>query len=133
MQLAFNDFAKQAARTAGQPKTFILAFAGTVVWALSGFAFDFSDTWQLWMNTVTTVVTFLMVFILQNTQNRDTGAMQLKIDELIRAVEGAHKALLDLEDLSQEELDEVRKHYGRLAKEARENIQKGLRDTDTGE
>jgi low affinity Fe/Cu permease len=88
--------------------------------------FGFSDTWQLVINTGTTIVTFLMVFLIQNTQNRDTGAMQVKLDELIRAIEGAHNALLDLEELEEDDLDRVRADYLKLATEARE----ALRDAD---
>jgi len=133
MHATFDQLAKQAAREAGRPRTFVFALCGILAWAASGFVFGFSDTWQLVVNTATTIITFLMVFLLQNTQSRDTGALQLKLDELIRSVEGAHKALLDLEELGQDDLDQIRKHYEKLAHEARENLRRGKRDTDTKE
>src|SRR5919108_1987109 len=114
----FTRFAKSTARLTGQPAAFTLALAIIIVWALTGPLFRFSDTWQLVINTSTTIVTFLMVFLIQNTQNRDTEALQLKLDELIRAIETAHNALLDLEELDNEDLDRIRGHYGQLAKEA---------------
>ncbi len=100
-----------------------------LIWAATGSLFHFSDTWQLVINTGTTIVTFLMVFLIQNTQNRDSEAMQLKLDELIRVAEGAHNALLDLEELSETELDEMRDRYEKLAQKAREELKKGRRDT----
>ena len=118
----FTRFAKSTARLTGQPAAFTLALAIIIVWALTGPLFRFSDTWQLVINTSTTIVTFLMVFLIQNTQNRDTEALQLKLDELIRAIETAHNALLDLEELDNEDLDRIRGHYGQLAKEARETL-----------
>jgi len=102
--------------------TFMIAVAIILVWAITGPIFKFSDTWQLVINTGTTIITFLMVFLIQNTQNRDTEALQIKLDELIRAVEGAHNALLDLEELDGEELDIIRKDYLELAKAARAGI-----------
>lgn len=104
-----------------------------VVWALSGPIFKFSDTWQLVINTGTTIVTFLMVFLIQNSQNRDTGAIQAKLDELIRAIEGAHNALLDLEELDDEQIEHIRRDYRKLASEARKAIAKGMEDTDCRE
>jgi low affinity Fe/Cu permease len=98
---------------------------------VTGPLFGFSDTWQLVVNTGTTIVTFLMVFLIQNTQNRDTGAMQTKLDELIRSIEGAHNALLDLEELDEAEIEHIRRDYRKLAAEAREEIRKGQRDTDS--
>lgn len=90
-----------------------------VLWAIAGPLLDYSDVWQLTINTATTIVTFLMVFVLQNSQNRDTEALQIKIDELIRANEGAQNALLDLENLPQDNLDTFRDHYRKLAEHAR--------------
>src|SRR5262245_50023883 len=98
----FNRFAKDAARRSGHPAAFIAALIVVLLWLSSGPLFHYSDTWQLVINTGTTIITFLMVFLIQNTQNRDSEAMQLKLDELIRAIEGAHNSLLDLEELSQE-------------------------------
>src|SRR5512140_1657257 len=115
----FSRFAKWTARESGQPATFGLALAIILVWAITGPIFRFSDTWQLVINTGTTIITFLMVFLIQNTQNRDAEAMQLKLDELIRAIGGAQNAMLDLEDMEQVELDEVREGYQKLANAAR--------------
>jgi len=129
----FSRFAKATAHAAGRPMAFIVATGVVVVWGLTGSIFHYSDTWQLVINTGTTVITFLMVFLIQNTQNRDSQAVQIKLDELIRAMQGAHLALLDLEELEQEELDEFRTRYAKLARKAREEMQKGLRDTGTTE
>ena len=125
----FGRFAKATARAAGRPVAFLTALAVVVVWGLTGPAFGYSNTWQLVINTGTTIVTFLMVFLIQNTQNRDSEAMHLKLDELIRAIEGAHNALLDLEELEEKDLDKVREDYLRLAKSAREALRRGLVDT----
>ena len=116
----YSRFAKAAARFSGRPRVFTLAVALIVVWLVTGPLFGFSDTWQLVINTGTTVITFLMVFLIQNTQNRDTVAMQLKLDELIRATKGAHLSLLDLEELEEKELDDLRAHYEDMARQARE-------------
>ncbi|MGH9814435.1 MAG: low affinity iron permease family protein [Candidatus Acidiferrales bacterium] len=102
-----------------------------VAWVATGPVFHFSDTWQLVINTGTTIVTFLMVFLIQNTQNRDSEAMQLKLDELIRAVEGAHNALLDIEELDEADLDRIKAPYEELAQQARENLRRGRKDTGT--
>lgn len=107
--------------------TFMIALAIIALWALTGPIFHFSDTWQLVINTSTTIVTFLMVFLIQNTQNRDTEALQIKLDELIRAIEGAHNALLDLEELDEEELEEIRSDYLKLAEAARLKLKQGRR------
>ena len=115
----FTRAAKWASRAAGRPTTFALAVAIILIWAITGPLFKFSDTWQLVINTGTTIITFLMVFLIQNTQNRDTEAIQIKLDELIRSVKEAHNALLDLEELDDEELDEIRKEYLDLAEAAR--------------
>src|SRR5437868_14554549 len=114
MQQAFTKFSKWTARAAGHPVTFFTAFLIIVTWALTGPIFNFSDTWQLVINTGTTIITFLMVFLIQSTQNRDSTAMQLKLDELLRAVKGAHVAFVDLEELSDEELEEIRTRYESL-------------------
>jgi low affinity Fe/Cu permease len=124
----FTRFANGAARATGRPLTFLLAVVIVVVWGVTGPLFGFSDTWQLVINTGTTIVTFLMVFLIQNTQNRDAEAMHVKMDELIRALEGAHNALLDLEELGDEDLDEVRDRYRKLAAKARRDIEQGGRD-----
>src|SRR5262245_17214611 len=118
----FRRFAKWASHASGLPSAFLVALAVVMVWAATGPIFRWSDTWQLVINTGTTVVTFLMVFLIQNTQNRDTAAIQVKLDELIRAVEGAHNALLDLEELEDHELDRIRRNYLRLAAVAREEL-----------
>jgi len=102
-----------------------------VVWVVTGPLFAFSDTWQLVINTGTTIITFLMVFLIQNTQNRDTEAIQVKLDELIRATKGAHNALLDLEELEEESLDAFRTKYRALAGAARVQLSRGGLDTDT--
>ena len=104
-----------------------------VVWGITGPIFKFSDTWQLVINTGTTIVTFLMVFLIQNTQNRDSHAVQLKLDELIRAVSGAHNALLDLEGLEEADLERFRVRYEELACTAREALRRGELDTGTPE
>jgi low affinity Fe/Cu permease len=104
-----------------------------LLWGLSGPIFGYSDTWQLIVNTSTTIITFLMVFIIQNTQNRDTAAMQLKLDELIRATQGAHNALLNLEQIDDEQFERYRRSYEKLAAAAREKLRKGELDTDSPE
>ena len=124
----FTRFATIAARATGRPGTFVLAVAIIVGWAATGPIFGFSDTWQLIINTGTTIVTFLMVFLIQNTQNRDSEAMHVKMDELIRAVKGAHNALLDLEELDEKTLDEIRARYRKLAAKARADIEAGKLD-----
>jgi len=115
----YSRFAKRASRFCGRPHVFAGAIAIIVLWGVSGPLFGFSDTWQLVINTATTIVTFLMVFLIQNTQNRDTEAIQVKLDELIRATKGAHNALLDLEELEDDEVDAFRDGYQRLAQAAR--------------
>jgi low affinity Fe/Cu permease len=127
----FTHFAKLASRAAGHPAIFAVAVLIILVWAATGPIFGFSDTWQLVINTSTTIITFLMVFLIQNTQNRDSTAMQLKLDELIRAINGAHNGLLDLEELSDKDLDRIRARFEALARESRENLKQGLRDTET--
>lgn len=129
----FQRLANAASRATGRPLTFTLAVSIVVVWAVTGPLFHFSDTWQLVINTGTTIVTFLMVFLIQNTQNRDSEAMHVKMDELIRAIEGAHNALLDLEELGDKQLDEVRERYRKLASEARASLAAGGRDIGCAE
>jgi len=114
---------------AGRPAAFAVAFGVILVWICTGPLFGFGDTWQLVINTGTTIVTFLMVFLIQNTQNIDSEAMQVKLDELIRAADGAHNALLDLEQLEEFELDAVRSKYQRLAERARADLRRGSIDT----
>ena len=129
----YSKFAKAASHFCGRPRVFTLAVGVIVVWILTGPLFDFSDTWQLVINTGTTIITFLMVFLIQNTQNRDTEAIQVKLDELIRATRGAHNALLDLEELEEERLDAFRAKYRLLAGDARRQLEQGLEDTGTPE
>ena len=119
---AFARFAKWTAHAAGNPLTFLGATLVIVVWAISGPFFGFSDTWQLVVNTSTTIVTFLMVFLIQNTQNRDSAAVQLKLDELIRALAEAHDSLLDLEELDEKDLEKLREQYEALARQARDEL-----------
>jgi low affinity Fe/Cu permease len=130
---AYANFAKKVAHICGKPRTFSLAVAVIGVWIVTGPLFAFSDTWQLVINTGTTIVTFLMVFLIQNTQNRDTEAIQLKLDELIRATHGAHNALLDLEELEEDNLDDFKRKYQALAEQARRQLDLGQIDTDTPE
>lgn len=129
----YSQFAKAAAHFCGRPRVFTLAVAVIVVWVITGPMFDFSDTWQLVINTGTTIITFLMVFLIQNTQNRDTEAIQVKLDELIRATQGAHNALLDLEELEEENLDAFKAKYQALAAGARTDLDLGNQDTGTPE
>ena len=129
----FSSFARYVAHISGQPAVFTLAFSVVVVWLFTGPLFFFSDTWQLVINTGTTIVTFLMVFLIQNTQNRDGEAIQIKLDELIRAHKGAHDALLDLEELTEEQLFQVKEKYEKLARAARIELTKGNKDTMTQE
>ena len=129
----FTHFAKWTARATGRPQAFIIAFAVILVWATTGPLFHFSDTWQLVINTSTTIVTFLMVFLIQNTQNRDSEAIQIKLDELIRAIEGAHNALLDLEELEEDDLDRIRRDYQGMAERARLELRNRRLDTGAWE
>ncbi len=128
---AYSRAAKAVARFCGRPRIFMLAVAIIAVWIATGPVFGFSDTWQLVINTGTTIITFLMVFLIQNTQNRDTQAIQIKLDELIRSTQGAHNALLDLEELDDRRLDMFRTRYQKLAGSARNQLQHGLVDRDT--
>ena len=129
----FTRCAKATSRAAGRPWTFIIACGLIVVWLISGPYFHYSDTWQLVINTSTTIITILMVFLIQSTQNRDAEALQVKLDELLRVTVGAHNALLDLEELEEHELDQVRTRYTRLAEQARGRLRSGEPDTDAPE
>jgi low affinity Fe/Cu permease len=129
----YSRFAKSTAHFCGRPPVFTLAVAVIAVWIVTGPMFGFSDTWQLVINTGTTIITFLMVFLIQNTQNRDTEAIQVKLDELIRATRGAHNALLDLEELEEESLHAFRARYQALASAARAQLVSGFKDTGTPE
>ena len=129
----FTRFAKATSRLVGRPSAFALALTVVIAWLVTGPAFHYSDTWQLVINTSTTIVTFLMVFLIQNTQNRDAEAVQVKLDELLRATAGAHNALLDLEELEEHELDRIRAGYARLAERARMALRQGECDTDVPE
>jgi low affinity Fe/Cu permease len=125
----FTHFAKVTARITGKPITFMFAVGIIVVWAITGPIFGFSDTWQLVINTGTTIITFLMVFLIQNTQNRDAEAVQIKLDELLRAIQGAHVALVGLEEMEDEEMEKIRASYAKLAEQARAELQAGEDDT----
>lgn len=129
----YTRTARWIAQLSGRPLTFLLAVGLIAVWLLTGPIFGFSDTWQLVINTGTTIITFLMVFLIQNTQNRDTVAMQLKLDELIRATRGAHLSLLDLEELEEKELAAFVRQYEALAAYGRAQLVKGMTDTGTPE
>lgn len=129
----YSKLAKNAAHFCGRPRVFASAVGIIILWALSGPIFGFSNTWQLIINTITTTVTFLMVFLIQNTQNRDTEAIQVKLDELIRATKGAHNALLDLEELDEDSLQDFLHRYEHLASVAREELARGVKDTGTPE
>lgn len=133
MGIDYKRLAKTVARHCGRSSSFALALGVILVWIATGPLFGFSDTWQLVINTGTTIVTFLMVFLIQNTQNRDTEAIQIKLDELIRATRGAHNALMDLEELDETSLAGFRERYEALAREAREALARGLKDTDVPE
>ena len=119
----FTRLTKWTAHASGKPITFVLAVGVIIAWALTGPLFGFSDTWQLVINTSTTIVTFLMVFMIQATQNRDAEAMQLKLDEIIRAIGNAKNELLDIEELEESDLNRIRKSYEDIAKRARASAQ----------
>ena len=120
---AFRRFAEATARYAGRPGAFLLAVLLILGWALTGPIFHFNDTWQLVINTGTTIITFLMVFLIQSTQNRDTAALHIKLDELICSSK-AHNALLGLENLDDQAIERIREHYARLAEAAREDLER---------
>ena len=115
----FTRFAKWTAHATGRPIAFLLASLTILVWVVTGPLFGFSDTWQLVINTGTTIITFLMVFLIQSTQNRDSEAMQVKLDEIIRAIGNAKNELLDLEELEEKDLDTIKKSYQDIARKAR--------------
>src|SRR2546421_5571892 len=124
----FQRFARRTARVSGSASAFAIALMIILAWVITGPIFHFSDTWQLVINTATTIITFLMVFLIQNTQNRDAEAMQIKLDELIRATKGCHNAVLDIEELSEEELDKIKHGYRLLARKALEELHSGQSD-----
>lgn len=118
----FTRFAKKTAHITGLPSTFLLAILAILIWAITGPFFHYSDTWQLIINTSTTIITFLMVFVIQHTQNRDSAALHLKLDELIRATKAAHDSLMDLEELEEDELEQIRSKYEEAAAKARNKL-----------
>lgn len=126
----YSGVARKVAHIAGRPATFVVALTCIILWIASGPLFDFSDTWQLVINTATTIVTFLMVFLIQSTQNRDTEAIHLKLDELIRVTQGAQNSMLDLEEIEEKELHELRKKYGQIAQQARASLYRSEGETD---
>ena len=132
---SFSRFAKWTAHASGRPATFGIAAAVILIWAVTGPVFHYSDTWQLFINTGTTIVTFLMVFLIQNTQNRDSTAMQIKLDELVRALTGARNTVMALEDADEAELVALKARYDALAARARARAAEGKKDADdeTGE
>jgi low affinity Fe/Cu permease len=127
----FTHIAKWTSHVSGSPAAFTLAMGTILVWGITGPLFGFSDTWQLVINTGTTIVTFLMVFLIQNTQNRDSQAIQVKLDEIIRCTTGAHNALLNLEELEEHELNQICVEYKQIAERAREALRRGKSDTGT--
>ncbi|MEO5960461.1 MAG: low affinity iron permease family protein [Opitutaceae bacterium] len=129
----FSRFARWTAATTGRPSAFLVAALVIVAWAVTGPIFGYSDTWQLVINTGTTIVTFLMVFLIQHTQNRDSQALHVKLDELIRAVSGAKNGLIDLDDLTDEELTRVQRHYTNLARKSKHELRELQEDIATVE
>ncbi|MBM3617454.1 MAG: low affinity iron permease family protein [Alphaproteobacteria bacterium] len=126
----FGRFAKIVSQVCGSPWAFACAAGAVVLWAICGPFFGFSETWQLVINTSTTIITFLMVFIIQHTQNKDSAAVQIKLDELIRANRHAHNALLDLEEMEEHEIEKIRAYYEGLAAEAQAALRKGVKDAN---
>ena len=120
----FTCFAKWTAHASGRPAAFFIAVLVILIWGVTGPLFHYSDTWQLIINTGTTVVTFLMVFLIQNTQNRDSQAIHVKLDELIRSIDTARNSMLDLDSLSDEELEKLRANYAQLATQAQKKLEK---------
>ncbi len=129
--MIFSKFAKWISARLGNPRAFLIAFLIVIIWGLLGPVFDFSESWQLFINTASTIIIFLMVFLLQNTQNRDTIAIHLKLDEIIRSIYGAHNRLLKVEELSDEELEEIHQSYEQLANEVKEKSKSGEEDIGT--
>jgi low affinity Fe/Cu permease len=129
----FTAFAEKSATAAGTPIAFMLALLSLLVWAGTGPIYGYSEVWQIVINTVTSIITFLLVFLIQNSQNRETRAVQLKLDEIIRATEGAHNAMLRLEKLSDEELEDTCKEYEALLEVARKRLRSGEDDRDAPE
>ena len=127
----FSNFSRYISDSSGNPSVFIIALSIVILWLITGRFFYYSDTWQLVINTGTSIVTFIMVFLIQNTQNRYNAAIQIKLDELIRAHSGAHNVLLDIEELTQEQIDNIKKKYEHLARQAREDLKHGKVDTNT--
>ena len=130
MRALFRRLAERTAHAVGSHWAFLLALLTIAVWVVTGPYFNYSDTWQLFINTGTTIVTFLMVFLIQNTQNRDSQALHLKLDELIRAKKGARNALIDLDDLSDEELAKIRMSYAKIAAKAKDEVRDGATETE---
>jgi low affinity Fe/Cu permease len=127
---SFTRFARWTSCHAGRPSAFLFATFVILAWAVTGPIFHYSDTWQLVINTSTTIVTFLMVFLIQNTQNRDSQAIHVKLDELIRAKKGARNSLLDLDDLTDEEIAKIRMSFSRIARKAKEHVIDGDSETE---
>jgi low affinity Fe/Cu permease len=121
----FQKFARAVVRTSGHPMAFAIAIGTIVIWALTGPLFRFGNTWLLVINTVASIITFLMIFLIRNAQNRESEAVQLKLDELIRATKEAHNSLLDIEELSEEDLDRIKARFERLARKARDESSAG--------
>lgn len=121
----FQSFARAVVRASGHPLAFVIAISIVLIWALVGPVFHFGNTWLLVINTVGTILTFLMIFLVRNAQNRESEAIQLKLDELIRATKTAHNTLLDIEELSEEDLDRIKARFERLARKAREELTDG--------
>ena len=132
MSSLFSRFAKGMSKMLGHPLAFGIAVLIVIGWAISGPLFQFSNTWQLVINTGTTIITFLMVFLIQNSQNRDSEAMQVKLDELIRALKGADNSLLDTENLTQEELQRMQDHYAKMAQIAQKRLERANSSQNTG-
>ena len=128
MDKFFTFCATRISTVAGQPLAFVLAVSLIVIWGVTGPVFNYSDTWQLVVNTGTTIITFLMVFLIQSTQNRDAEAVQIKLDELLRITPGAHNVLMNLEELEERELARIRAVYVKLAEEARRGVNQGRSD-----